>query len=572
MPRSKLNLSKVLIDSGKITAEQLEKALFIQRKAGRELKEILINEGILSEDELLSVISYHLNIPFVDPSRYEIDPKIIATIPEDLARKHVFFPLYKIGKTLLIAVAEPLDILTIDNLRLSLGCEVKQVLAKEQIISDCINTFYSDTGTQSLPGILKYEGDQEEALEIIRVKKTEDEESADLIQESQKEPIIEAVNRIVGEAIAKRASDIHLEPGDEDLTIRYRIDGILHKIYSLPKKTQRGIAARIKILSNLDITRFYIPQDGRFSLNTKGKQLDFRVSSLPTIYGEKFVLRILDKSSITVKLQDLGFSEHSFNLLKEGISKDHGMILVTGPTGSGKSTTLYAVLNELNKIHRHIVTVEDPVEYQLDGIGQTQIRSDIDFTFATALRGILRQSPDIIMVGEIRDAETADIAIKASLIGQLILSTLHTNDSVSAFARLIDMGVERYLVASSLILICAQRLCRKICSNCKEPVETPPANILKELGIAQSQEMKFYAGRGCSVCYNTGYKGRIALLEAFLVDDIIRSMVIQEKPLEEIREMAIKEGRLITLRSDGIIKAAAGITTIEEIYRVTAND
>ena len=570
MPRTKLNLSKVLIDAGKITAEQLEKALSTQRKSGRELKEVLINEGFLSEDELLSVISFHLNIPFVDPSRYEIDPKIIAAIPEDLARKHSFFPLYKIGRTLLIAVAEPLDILTIDNLRLSLGCEVKQVLAKEQIISDCINTFYSDT--QSLPGILKYEGDQEEALEIIRVKKIEDDESADLIQESQKEPIIEAVNRIVGEAIAKRASDIHLEPGEEDLTIRYRIDGILHKIYSLPKKTQRGIAARIKILSNLDITRFYIPQDGRFSLNTKGKQLDFRVSSLPTIYGEKFVLRILDKSSITVKLEDLGFSEHSFQLLKEGISKDHGMILVTGPTGSGKSTTLYAILSALNQIYRHIVTVEDPVEYQLDGIGQTQIRSDIDFTFAAALRGILRQSPDIIMVGEIRDAETADIAIKASLIGQLILSTLHTNDSVSAFARLIDMGVERYLVASSLILICAQRLCRKICPNCKQPVEKPSANILKELGIPEMKDTKFYTGRGCSSCYNTGYKGRIALLEAFLVDDIIRSMVIQEVPLEEIREMAIKEGRLVTLRSDGIIKAAAGVTTIEEIYRVTASD
>ncbi len=571
MARTKLNLSKILIDSKKITADQLEKILSTQRKSGRELKEILLTDGFLTEDELLSLVSYHLNVPFIDPSKYEIDPKIISSIPEELARKHSFFPLYKIGNTLLIAVAEPLDILTIDNLRLSIGCEIKQVLAKERIISDCINTFYS--GTQSLPGILKYgeEGD-EGSLEIIRVKKVEDDESADLIQESQKEPIVEAVNRIIGEAIAKRASDIHLEPGEEDLTIRYRIDGILHKIYSLPKKTHRGIVARIKILSNLDITKFYIPQDGRFPLVTKGKQIDFRVSSLPTIYGEKFVLRILDKSSITVQLDELGFSDHSSKLLKEAISKDHGMILITGPTGSGKSTTLYAVLNELNKIYRHIVTVEDPVEYQLDGIGQTQIRADIDFTFAAALRGILRQSPDIIMVGEIRDAETADIAIKASLVGQLILSTLHTNDSISAFARLIDMGVERYLVASSLILICAQRLCRKICANCKQPLDEAPGHMLKELEIKDDKNIKFYHGKGCAVCYNTGYKGRIALLEAFLVDDIIRSMVIQEAPLEEIKEMAVREGRLITLRSDGIAKALAGVTSIEEVYRVTASD
>ena len=569
MARTKLNLSKILIDSQKITPEELEKILTINRKTSREIKEIIITEGFLTEDELLSAVAYYLNIPFIDPSKYEIDPKIIATIPEELARKHSFFPLYKIGKTLLVAVAEPLDILTLDNLRLSIGCEIKQVLAKEKIISDCINTFYSET--QSLPEILKYEG-EEQAIEIVRIKKSEDDESADLIQESQKEPIIEAVNRIIGEAIAKRASDIHLEPGEEELTIRYRIDGILHKIYSLPKKTQRGIAARIKILSNLDITKFYVPQDGRFPLATKGKQIDFRVSSLPTIYGEKFVLRILDKSSIMVKLSELGFSEHSHGLLKTALAKDHGMILITGPTGSGKSTTLYSILSELNILSRHIVTVEDPVEYQLEGIGQTQVRSDIDFTFATALRGILRQSPDIIMVGEIRDAETADIAIKASLIGQLIFSTLHTNDTISAFARLIDMGVERYLVASSLILICAQRLCRKICTYCKQPLDVVPEHIITELGLTSGKDVKFYHGKGCANCYNTGYKGRIALLEALSVDDYIKSMVINEVPLEQIKEIAVKEGKLITLRSDGISKATAGVTSIEEVYRVTAKD
>lgn len=354
--------------------------------------------------------------------------------------------------------------------------------------------------------------------------------------------------------------------------MRYRIDGILHNIYSLPKKTQRGIAARIKILSNLDITKFYLPQDGRFPLTTQGRQIDFRVSSLPTIFGEKFVLRILDKSSALIKLTDLGFSEHCLNLIREAISKEHGMVLITGPTGSGKSTTLYAILNELNILQRHIVTIEDPVEYQINGISQTQIRADIDFTFATALRGILRQSPDIIMLGEIRDAETADIAIKASLIGQLILSTLHTNDAISAFARLIDMGIERYLVASSLILVCAQRLCRKICPNCKGVIADIPNYIFQELNLKKDKEVKFYSGRGCPECYNTGYKGRIAILEAIRVDDEIKSMIVKDEPIERIKEFAIGQARIITLRNDGINKALAGITTIEEVHRVTAKD
>ncbi len=568
MAKTKINLTKILLDSKKISSEDLAKAISIQKKTGRELKQILISENLLNEDEILSLIAYHLNVPFIDPTKYDIDPHVVTLIPESLARRYAFFPLYRIGDTLLIVVAEPLDILTLDNLRLSIGYEIKQVLAKEKIIADCTDNLYGQAKSQSLPDILKYE----ESLEVVRIKKPEESESADLIEESQKEPIIQAVNHIVGEAITKRASDIHLEPTEEDLTIRYRIDGILHKVYSLPKKTQRGICARLKILANLDITKFYLPQDGRFQLSSHGKQIDFRVSSLPTIFGEKFVLRILDKSNAMVKLTDLGFSEHSLRLLKEGIAKDHGMILVTGPTGSGKSTTLYSILTELNTESRHIVTIEDPVEYQLEGVAQTPIRSEIDFTFALALRGLLRQSPDVVMLGEIRDAETADIAIKASLIGQLILSTLHTNDAITAFARLIDMGVERYLVASSLVLICAQRLCRKICPKCKEPFMNVPDYMLHELGIPPSKEVKFYQGKGCSNCYNTGYKGRVALLEALAVDDYIKSLVIKEEPFDQIKEFAIKDGRLITLRNDGIAKALAGVTTIEEVYRVTAKD
>lgn len=567
MATSKINLNKILVDTQRLTPEELDKALSLQKKTKKELKDILIEEGFITEDELLSLISYYLYIPFIDLAKFKIDPAVIKLIPEDVARNYNLFPLCKSYDSLLIAVSEPLDIITLDNLRLSIGCDIKQVLSKEKLILQWIDTYYSEVET--LPQILDFE--YEESLEVVKSRKSEEAVSLDLIQESQKQPIVQAVNLVINEAIQKRASDIHLEPTEEDLTVRYRIDGLLHVIYNLPKKIQRGIAARIKILSGLDITKFYIPQDGRFHIAAENKDIDFRVSTLPTIYGEKFVLRILDKTATIVRLDELGFSEQPLSLLKEAVDKEHGMILVTGPTGSGKSTTLYAILTELNTIQRHIVTVEDPVEYQIDGVTQTQVKPEIELTFAAALRGLLRQSPDTIMIGEIRDTETADIAIKASLIGQLILSTLHTNDAVSAFARLIDMGVERYLVASALILICAQRLCRRICHRCKEPLKTAPKEILKELGEAE-KNIQFYHGAGCPVCNNSGYFGRVALLEALKVDDPIKSMVIKEAPLEEIKEFALKEGRLITLRKDGLHKAAAGITTLEEVYRVTAMD
>lgn len=566
MARPNINLIKILIDSQKITAEELEIALSVQKKTGKDIKEVLAEKGFLAEDEILSIVSEYLSIPFLDPYKFKIDAGIVNLIPEDIARRFRIFPLYKSGDILLIAVSEPLDILTLDNLRLSIGCEIKQVLAREKIIFNSIGTHYTEV--QTLPEILE----QSESLEIVKQKGADDVESIALIEESQKQPIVKAVNLVLNEAIEKRSSDIHLEPTEEDLRVRYRIDGILYDMHSLPKKTQRGILARIKILSNLDITKFYLPQDGRFHLNTQGKEIDFRVSSLPTIFGEKFVLRILDKASTIVKLEDLGFSAQPLSLLMEAIAKDHGMILMTGPTGSGKSTTLYSILSKLNTINRHIVTVEDPVEYQIEGLTQIQIKPEIDFSFASALRAILRQSPDTIMIGEIRDTETADIAIKASLIGQLIFSTLHTNDAVSAFARLIDMGIERYLVASSLILICAQRLCRKICPNCKEPSTTIPQGLLKDLEIEPEEKLQFYSGKGCQDCNSTGYKGRTALLEALKVDDYIKGMFIKEMPLEQIKDLAIKEGRLITLRKDGLNKALAGETSIEEIYRVTARD
>jgi len=566
MASSKINLTKILIDCQCLSEEELYRALTLQKKTGKALKNLLVEDGFISEDELLCVVSYYLFIPFIDISKLKIDPGIVNLLSEDIARKYNIFPIYSTGDSLLIAVADPLDIFILDNLRISVGCEIKQVLTKEKFIASFIKTYY--TKTQTLPEILE----SRDSLEVVNVEKPEELESSDLIEESKKQPIIKAVDLVLNEAIEKRASDIHLEPNEEDLRVRYRVDGILYDAHSLPIKSSRGISARIKILANLDITKFYLPQDGRFHLSALDKEVDFRVSSLPTIFGEKFVLRILDRASTVVKLEELGFSQQPLKLLMEAIKKDHGMILITGPTGSGKSTTLYSVLSKINTPARHIVTVEEPVEYQVEGLTQIQVRPEIELTFASALRGILRQSPDTIMIGEIRDTETADIAIKASLIGQLIFSTLHTNDAVSAFARLVDMGIERYLVASSLILICAQRLCRKICSNCKEEVKNVSKEILKDLGMEFEAGQKFYYGKGCSECSNTGYKGRTALLEALKVDEHIKSMFIKEVPLEQIKEYAIKGGHLITLRSDGLNKALSGVTPIEEIYRVTAMD
>jgi type IV pilus assembly protein PilB len=566
MSYQKLNLGKILMDDNKLSLDDLEQALTIQLKTGKDIREILISEGLLAEEEILASVAAHLNIPFLDSLKFEPDRKALQVVPEALARQYSIFPLYKIWDTLHIAVADSLDIFAIDNLRIAVNSEIKQVLTQRKSLLECINNYYSKL--QTLPEILQ--SDVTSAAGSAKDSAVAD--SQTLIQESQAEPIVEAVNRIIEEAISKRASDIHIEPSAEDLTIRYRIDGILRTVYALPKRTQRGVAARLKIISDLDITKFYLPQDGRFHLMVQGKEIDFRVSSLPTLFGEKFVLRILDKTGAIVSLTELGFSEHSLKLVKAAMAKDHGMILMTGPTGSGKSTTLYSILNEMNTLERHIVTIEDPVEYQLNGISQAQIKAEIDFTFAAALRGILRQSPDIIMVGEIRDSETADIAIKASLIGQLILSTLHTNDAVSAFARLIDMGIERYLVASALILVCAQRLCRKICPHCKEPLESVPEPILHDLGIDLDPGVQFYHGRGCGSCFNTGYKGRVALLEALQVEDYIREMIIREDPFEQIKAKAIRDGKLITLRSDGISKIKAGITTIEEVYRVTSKE
>jgi type IV pilus assembly protein PilB len=374
---------------------------------------------------------------------------------------------------------------------------------------------------------------------------------------------------MIAGALDKRSSDIHIEPEKECLRVRYRIDGVLYDIASFSKEEQNAITARIKIISNLDITESRLPQDGRFKVRFKGREVDFRVSGLPTTFGQKFVLRALDKANLSIGLDKLGFNEQPLSVFKTAIEKPFGMILVTGPTGSGKSTTLYSVLNQLNTPEKNIITIEDPVEYQVEGITQIQVKPEIGLNFASGLRSLLRQSPDIIMVGEIRDSETADIAIKAALTGQLLLSTLHTNDAISSITRLIDMGVEPFLVASSLIMVCAQRLSRKVCLNCRKPAEIAPS-FLKEIGF--SEKVTFYTAAGCQHCGNTGFFGRVAILEALLIDDTIREMIIQKKSLDEIKNYAVSKCGMRTLRDDAFLKVKQELTTLEEALRITTEE
>ena len=371
------------------------------------------------------------------------------------------------------------------------------------------------------------------------------------------------------QALKKRASDIHIEPEEDCLRIRYRIDGSLYDIFKLPQENQNAILARIKIISNLDITESRIPQDGRFRVKFEGREIDFRVSSLPTTFGQKFVLRALDKSNLSIGLDQLGFSERPLEVFKEATNKPFGMILVTGPTGSGKSTTLYSVLSQLNTAERNIITIEDPVEYQIEGITQIQVKPEIGLDFVSGLRSLLRQSPDVIMIGEIRDAESADIAVKAALTGQMLLSTLHTNDALSSITRLVDMGIEPFLVASSLIMLCAQRLCRRICLKCREPIDIPD-KFLESIGF--NEKVTFYTAKGCKYCNDTGFYGRIAILEAIMINDALREMIMKSKPMDEIKQYAIMKCGMKTLRDDAYLKVKMGLTTLDEVIRVTKEE
>jgi len=566
----KENIIDILLKGEHITKEQLDKALSLQKEKGLPLRRVLIEEGIATEDALLSIFSEQLYMPAMHITRFKFDPLIINLIPERMAKLYTIIPLSKMGNTLTIAIADPLNVLALDDLKNFTGCNIDIVLSPEEEINKCIEGQYSKEA-KDMASIIKEaaaskEGSGTKDPELL---KPDEIEIGSALEDSEKAPIVQLVDIILAQALKRRASDIHVEPEIDCLRIRYRIDGTLHDVIKVPKINQNAILARLKIISNLDITENRVPQDGRFKVKSDGKEVDFRVSSLPTTFGQKFVLRALDKGNLSIGLDKLGFSDQPAAVFKAAIAKPFGMILVTGPTGSGKSTTLYSVLNQLNTPEVNIITIEDPVEYQVEGITQIQVKPDIGLNFASGLRALLRQSPDVIMIGEIRDSETADIAIKAALTGQIVLSTLHTNDAISSITRLIDMGVEPFLVASSVVMLCAQRLARKICLKCRKPVEVPD-EFLKKIGF--KEEAVFYKADGCKYCNNTGMHGRIAVLETVLIDDTIREMVIRRKSLDEIKEYAVNKCGMKTLRDDAFIKVKQGLTTLEEALRITTEE
>lgn len=583
------NIIEILVKSKRLQPRQIEKALEIQKEKGVPLRRVLVEQGFISEEELLSLLSGQLYIPILHLTKFKFDPQIIKLIPEHIARQYCLIPLSRMGNNLTVAMADPLNIFALDDLRTLTGCNIDIVLSSQEEIINALNTQFH-LEFKDMQQIIDFTEQGLEAKEA-ELSRQDEIELSGVLKESKRAPIVKLVDLILVQALKKRASDIHIEPEEDCLRIRYRIDGSLYDIFKLPKVNQNAILARAKIISNLDITESRIPQDGRFKVKFEGREVDFRVSSLPTTYGQKFVLRALDKSNLSIGLDQLGFSKAPMAVFKEAVNKPFGMILVTGPTGSGKSTTLYSILNQLNTPQRNIITIEDPVEYQVEGITQIQVKPDIGLDFVSGLRSLLRQSPDVIMIGEIRDSETADIAVKASLTGQLVLSTLHTNDAISSITRLIDMGIEPFLVASSLIMLCAQRLCRRICLKCRQPVDISD-KFLQSIGFTQhilasqketekaefnkepetKEKVIFYTAKGCQYCNNTGFYGRIAILEAIMINDTIREMIMKRKSIDEIKQYAILKCGMKTLRDDAYFKVKMGLTTIDEVIRVTKEE
>lgn len=558
---------KTLVDRGVLDIEKAKHLFTGKEYQEHEAIKMLIDESVLLEEDLLIVLADELNFPPIDLSRIHFKEELIRLIPERIALRHNIIPIAKVGECLTVVMSDPTDIVALDDVKAGTGCNVDIVLSTRTALKKALKANYGATEEQ-FTSIIKMNSEEETDWEVV--SEGEDADADGIAKESSAAPIVKIVDLIITEAIKKRASDIHIEPQEKSLRVRYRVDGRLQEAFDLPKKNQNAVLARLKIMSGMDITETRIPQDGRFKVKVEGKEIDFRVSVLPLTYGNKVVMRALDRSNLSVGLDTLGFLPGPLKDFKTALSRPFGIILVTGPTGSGKSTTLYSILNELNLPERNIITVEDPVEYQLEGATQIPVNPDIGLTFASGLRSLLRQSPDVIMVGEIRDFETADIAIKASLTGQMVLTTLHTNDSVGSITRLVNMGIEPFLVSSSLIMACAQRLLRKICPYCKVEEDIPAEEIamLAEKYPEVQKVEAFYRGAGCERCADTGYLGRMGTLETLLVDDIIRDMVIKERPEAEIREYLDKRGDK-TLRDNAMQKCFKGLTTLEEVLRVT---
>lgn len=567
----KKELTELLIDEKMVTERQLQRALELQKKSNDRLEKILVQLGFLAEKDITEIIGRQMGVAFVDLSETDIDPELAKSIPEHLARRYKVIPVGQHNNKLTLAMADPLNVVAIDDIKLITGFDIEPVISTENTILKVLDRHYGVTDLaeveETVKGIEASDFSGSGNLEMVQ---EEEEISLDKLKELVDEaPIVRVVNLIISQAINDKASDIHIEPEPKSVRVRYRIDGVLHDVMQPPKHIQAPMVSRVKIMASMDIAERRLPQDGKIHLKHDNRDFDLRVSTIPTVHGEKVVMRILDKSSVMLGLDKLGFFPDIRDAFEEMVSKPYGMILVTGPTGSGKSTTLYSCLNKLNTGKQNIITIEDPVEYQLTGINQVQVNEKAGLNFANALRSFLRQDPDIIMVGEIRDPETARIAIEAALTGHLVLSTLHTNDAASAVTRLIEMGIEPFLVASAVIGVLAQRLTRLICPSCKEPF-TPPAESVKKFGIgaySTEENITFYKGRGCDQCKQTGYKGRSGIYELMAISDRIRGLILRKESSAEIRKCSIDES-MKTLQDDGIKKVLEGVTSIEETLRV----
>ncbi len=543
---------ELLLKQGLVSAAQIEKARDETKRTGIKLEKALERLGFIAEEDIAKVRADALGVLYMNLSDYLIDAELIKLIPEPLAKKYKTVPLFKISSTLTVAMTDPRNIEALDQVRKSSNMDaVDIVLVSEKSIQKVLDAYYGAAG--SVEEIIK--GLEKEKFD----GKTQE------LDAGVEPPVIKLVNIMIMEAAKSHTSDIHIEPEPDTVRVRYRIDGVLHEEHILPKKLQNAVTSRIKILANMDISENRRPQDGKIRLRLESRDLDIRVSTFPTVYGENVVMRLLDKSSILVSLKELGFSQNNLDEFEKLAHRPDGIILVTGPTGSGKSTTLYATLAAISTMEKNIITIEDPVEYELPLIRQTQVNPKADITFANGLRSILRQDPDVIMVGEIRDRETAEVAIQAALTGHLVLSTLHTNDAASTLMRLVDMGVEPFLVSSSLVGIVAQRLVRKICPKCSEAY-LPQDSVVEELGL--ERKVEFYRGKGCSSCHNTGLQGRIAIFELLVINEEIRGMINAKKSVDEVKKKVLSLG-MKTLREDGINKAREGLTTLEEVMRVT---
>ncbi len=564
-------IADVLIEEGLLLPNQLEEAIGIQKSEGGRLLKILTDRQFVTEQDMVFSMGRCLNTPPVNLSRLRVPEEVISLVPREMAKANRLVPIARLDGKLFVAMADPTNVLAVDDLKRRVQLEIVPMIATERSVAEALSGAHgAGNMSQVMKKVAEEAAQSAEAAVEVQANRREEIDLDRLAHDSEDAPVIKIVNLILAQAVKEKASDIHIEPFHNTLKLRYRIDGELASAESPPKALQLAITSRIKILAGLNIAERRVPQDGRFRIRVLGKEIDLRISILPTAHGEKIVIRILDKASLTGSIDQMGMDADTLSKFKKAIDAPHGMILVTGPTGSGKTTTLYSVLKELNGPEYNIVTVEDPIEYELSGINQVAVRSDIGLDFSSALRSILRQDPDIVMVGEIRDNETADIAVKAALTGHQVLSTLHTNDAAGAITRLDDMGIEPFLISSSILMACAQRLVRRICTNCKEEF-VPEPELIEKLGQTDSKNTVFYHGTGCDRCKGRGYLGRAALIEALPVSEAVRRLIIKRASAAVIKNQAVTEG-MKTLRMVGIEKALEGITTLEEVWRVTAED